>query len=102
VTVFALFLQVAAAFIMFWMTLRDFAEYSDFTMLLGFSVIISLFGLRAKKSFFAREEVGLGMHGTTGIMHPLSTNLLFWSLYLFFEFFGVVCALWIYLKLVWL
>jgi hypothetical protein len=95
-------LQIIACMLMLWMSWNDIPEYHDVLMFLGGSLVVSLFFLFQKKSFFNREEVGLGIGGTTGVMHPLSVNLFFWFYYFFFELFFVLWAIWLYFKAVWL
>ncbi|WP_434985220.1 hypothetical protein [Vreelandella zhaodongensis] len=103
VTVATLVLQIAACAMMFWMTWNELPRHEDVTMLLGWSVLTSCaYCWVAKKPLFKREEVALGVGGTTGIMHSLGVNIYFWSFYFFFELFGVLFAIWLYVKTVWL
>lgn len=102
VTLVTLVLQIVACVMMFWMFWKNIPEYQDVLILLGGSVLASFVYLSAKKSFFKREEVGLGLGGTTGIMHPLHINIMFWVLYFFFELVFVLGAIHLYIKAVWL
>jgi hypothetical protein len=102
VIVATLILQVVACVIMFWMSWHEIPGHQKVAVLLGVSVFSSWGNYWAKKSFFKREEVGLGVGGTTGIMYSLGTNVFWWCGYLFFEMFFVLCAIWLYFKAVWL
>lgn len=102
VTVVTLVLQVAACAMMFWMSWNRLPDNQYIPVLLGVSVLGSLVHLGSKNSFFNREEVCSGVYGTTGVMHSLGTNIYYWSFYFFFELFGVLCAVWLYIKAVWL
>lgn len=103
VTVLILVLQIAAVPMMFWMSWYELPEHKEVTMMLGGSVLASChYYWIAKKPFFKREEVALGVGGTTGIMHPLGSNILWWSGYIFFELLFVLRAIWLYTSTVWL
>lgn len=102
VTVTTLGLQIAACAMMLWMSWYELPGHHEVVVLLGVSVFSSWGNYWAKKPFFKREEVGLGVGGTTGIMHSLATNIFWWLGYLFFELFFALCAIWLFIKGVWL
>ena len=102
-TVMTLGLQIVACGLMLWMSWYELPGHHEVVMLLGVSVFTSCaYYWVAKKPLFKREEVDLGVGGTTGIMYSLATNIFWWCGYLFFELFGVLSAIWLYIKAVWL
>lgn len=101
VTVIILVLQIVACAMMLWMTWSKLPRHEDVTILLGGSVFSSWGNYWAKKPFFKREEVGLGVGGTTGIMHPLATNIFWWCGYYFFDLVFLVPAIKICVQAIW-
>ncbi|WP_189429019.1 hypothetical protein [Halomonas urumqiensis] len=102
VTVIILVLQIVACAMMLWMTWSELPRHEDVTILLGGSVLAScVYSWVAKKPFFKREEVDLGVGGTTGIMHSLATNIFWWCGYHFMELVFLVPAIKICFQAIW-
>lgn len=102
VTVATLMLQIAACAMMFWLSWRELPGHLDVAMLLGGSVFTSCaYYWVAKKPLFKREEVDLGVGGTTGVMYSLATNIFWWCGYHFMELVFLVPAIKICIQAIW-
>ncbi|CAN0180568.1 unnamed protein product [Ectocarpus sp. 12 AP-2014] len=101
VTVATLMLQIVACAMTLWMAWHELPGHQDVAMLLGLSILCSWMLLGAKRMFFKRKEVEMGMWGNNGVMHSLGANIFWWCGYHFMELVLLVPAIKICVQTIW-